>query len=314
MANAETVSVTETRPQSDANARLMRLATYASVSVAAFLIVIKLAAWLATDSVSVLSSLVDSVLDSIASLVNLIAVRHALTPADQEHRFGHGKAESIAGLGQAAFIAGSAAFLIFESVRRFVTPQEISHGNIGVGVMAVSIVLTFLLVRYQMHVVRKTGSTAINADSLHYRGDLLVNIAIIVSLILSTQLAMTWVDPAIAILIALYILYNAWLVARDALDALMDREFPDDDRQRILDIAAAHPQVKGAHDLRTRRSGLQPFIQLHLELDGDITLNDAHIISDQVEADIIAAFPGAEVIIHQDPEGLAEPMPSFAKS
>ena len=314
MANAETVSVSESRPDSDANARLMRLATYASVSVAGFLIIIKLIAWLATDSVSVLSSLVDSVLDSIASLINLIAVRHALTPADQEHRFGHGKAESIAGLGQAAFIAGSAAFLIFESVRRFVTPQEISHGTVGIGVMAVSIVLTFLLVRYQMHVVRKTKSTAISADSLHYRGDLLVNAAIIVSLLLSTRLAMTWVDPAIAIIIAVYILYNAWLVARDALNALMDREFPDEDRQRILDIATAHSQVKGAHDLRTRRSGVQPFIQLHLELDGDMTLNDAHIISDQVEADIIAAFPGAEVIIHQDPEGLAEPMPSFAKS
>jgi len=313
MADSETVPVTESRPEENANARLMRLATYASVSVAAFLIVIKLGAWLATDSVSVLSSLVDSVLDSIASLINLVAVRHALTPADREHRFGHGKAESIAGLGQAAFIAGSAAFLIFESVRRFVTPQEISHGNIGIGVMVVSVVLTFLLVRYQMHVVRQTGSTAIGADSLHYRGDLLVNIAIIVSLILSTRLAMTWIDPLIAIMIAIYIVYNAWLVARDALNALMDREFPDEDRQRILDIAMAHPQVKGAHDLRTRRSGVQPFIQLHLELDGAMTLHDAHIISDQVEADIIAAFPGAEVIIHQDPEGLAESMPTFAQ-
>ncbi len=305
--------MTEVHPEDGANARLMRLATYASVSVAAFLIVIKLAAWLVTDSVSVLSSLVDSILDSIASLINLLAVRHALLPADREHRFGHGKAESIAGLGQAAFIAGSAAFLIFESVRRFITPQEISHGTVGIGVMAVSIVLTFLLVRYQMHVVRKTGSTAISADSLHYRGDLLVNAAIIVSLILSTQLAMTWVDPTIAIVIALYILYNAWLVARDALDALMDREFPDNDRQRILDIATAHPQVKGAHDLRTRRSGVQPFIQLHLELDGAMTLHDAHIISDQVEADIIAAFPGAEVIIHQDPEDISEQMPTFAR-
>lgn len=305
--------MTDSRPEDGANARLMRLATYASVAVAAFLITIKLIAWLVTDSVSVLSSLVDSVLDAIASLINLAAVRHALTPADSEHRFGHGKAESIAGLGQAAFIAGSAAFLIFESVRRFITPQEISHGTVGIGVMVVSIVLTFLLVRYQMRVVRQTGSTAIGADSLHYRGDLLVNVAIIASLVLTTQFAMSWVDPAIAILIALYILYNAWLVARDALNALMDREFPDEDRQRILNIAMAHPQVKGAHDLRTRRSGVQPFIQIHLELDGAMTLHDAHIISDQVEAEIISAFPGAEVIIHQDPEGIAEPMPSFAR-
>lgn len=301
------------RADASANARLMRMATYASVSAAAFLIAIKMAAYLITDSVSVLSSLVDSVLDSIASLINLIAVRHALTPADREHRFGHGKAESIAGLGQSAFIAGSAAFLIFESVRRFVTPQEVSHGGVGIAVMVVSIVVTFLLVRYQMRVVRQTGSTAISADSLHYKGDLLVNAAIVLSLILSTRLAMTWADPAIAILIALYILYNAWLVAREAFNALMDREFPDHDRKRILDIAMAHPQVKGAHDLRTRRSGVQPFIQLHLELDGEMTLHDAHIISDQVEADIIEAFPGAEVIIHQDPEGIAEPMPTFAR-
>ncbi len=305
--------MTGNRADATDQARLMRMATYASVSVAAFLIAIKLAAWLMTGSVSVLSSLVDSVLDSIASLINLIAIRHALTPADREHRFGHGKAESIAGLGQSAFIAGSAAFLIFESARRFASPQEISHGAVGIGVMVVSIVATFLLVRYQMYVVRKTDSTAIGADSLHYKGDLLVNVAIIFSLIMSAGLSLTWVDPTIAILIALYILYNAWMVAREAFNALMDHEFPDEDRKRILDIAMAHPQVKGAHDLRTRRSGVQPFIQLHLELDGEMTLHDAHIISDQVEAEIIQAFPGAEVIIHQDPEGIAEPMPSFAR-
>ena len=294
-------------------ARLMRLATYASVCVAGILIVAKLIAWLATDSVAILSSLVDSVLDSFASLLNLFAVHQALTPADDEHRFGHGKAESIAGLGQAAFIAGSALFLIFESIRRFVTPQDVSHGTLGIGVMTLSIVLTFGLVRFQMHVVKATGSTAIQADSLHYRADLLVNASIIAALVLSTQFEVRWIDPAVAIAIAVYILYSAWQIARGALDALMDHEFPDPERRRIIEIASAHPEVKGVHDLRTRKSGLQPFVQLHLELDGAMTLHDAHIISDQVEADIMAQFPGAEVIIHQDPEDIVEHMPDFAR-
>jgi len=305
--------VSDAGPASAADARLMRLATYASVAVASLLIAIKLVAWLATGSLAILSSLVDSVLDVLASLVNLLAVRHSLTPADAEHRFGHGKAEALAGLGQAAFIAGSALFLVIESVDRFITPQAVTHGAAGIAVMVVSIALTLGLVRFQIQVVRRTGSTAIGADSLHYRADLLVNGAIIVSLVLSTQWGIHWVDPATAIVIAGYILYSAWQIARGALDVLMDREFSAADRQRIIDIVNAHPEVKGIHDLRTRRSGLQPFVQLHLELAGAMTLHDAHIISDQVEAEIMAVFPGAEVIIHQDPEDVVETMPDFAR-
>ncbi len=297
-----------------ADARLLKLATWASVSVASLLIGIKLAAWVMTDSVAVLSSLIDSVLDAAASVINLIAVRHALTPADSEHRFGHGKAESIAGLAQAAFVAGSALFLVTESISRLVNPREISHGAVGIGVLAISIVLTFALVRFQSHVVKRTGSTAIGADSLHYRADLLVNLAIIATLLLSTRFDIPWLDPVAALVISGYILLGARAIMRTALDGLMDREFPDADRQRIIDIACAHAQVKGVHDLRTRRAGIQPFVQLHLELEGSMTLLDAHIISDQVEAEIIAAFPGAEVIIHQDPEGIAETMPVYARS
>ncbi len=303
-----------TAAPTDAKARLMRLATWASVSVAGVLICIKLAAWVATDSVSVLSSLVDSSLDAIASIVNLVAVRQALTPADAEHRFGHGKAESIAALGQSAFVAGSALFLIVESISRLINPRAIAHGDAGIAVILVSIVLTFGLVRFQKHVVQHTGSTAIGADSLHYRADLMVNLAIVGGLLLTTRLDLAWIDPVVAILIAGYILHSAWAIMRPALDGLMDREFPDADRRRIIAIASAHEQVKGVHDLRTRRSGLQPFVQLHLELDGAMTLHDAHIVSDQVEAEIVAAFPGAEVIIHQDPEGIAESMPGYARS
>ena len=296
-----------------ADARLLRLATHASVAVAAVLIALKFGAWVLTDSVAILSSLVDSVLDSLASMVNLIAVRQALAPADAEHRFGHGKAESIAGLGQAAFVAGSALFVLVEAVARLVDPHPIGYGTVGLAVMAISMVLTLALVRFQLHVVRRTGSTAISADSLHYRADILVNGGIIASLGVSVYVGVTWIDPLVALVIAGYILYSAWAIARGALDALMDREFPAADRQRILDIIAAHTQVKGVHDLRTRRSGLQPFIQFHLELDGSMTLHDAHIVSDQVEAEVRAAFPGAEVIIHQDPHGIAEPMPAYAR-
>jgi len=298
---------------SDRHARLMRTATYASVTVATILIVLKLGAWLMTSSVVILSSLIDSVLDAFASVINLVAVRHALAPADEEHRFGHGKAESIAGLGQAAFIAGSAVFLIFEASARLITPQAVSHGDIGIGVMVVSVLLTVGLVAFQMHVVKKTGSTAIGADSLHYRADLLVNLAIIGSLASSTFGGVGWMDPVVAMLIAVYILYGAAGIGRRSLDALMDREFLDEDRQRILDIALNHKGVKGVHDLRTRRSGLQPFVQLHLEQPALMTLHDAHVVSDEVEAAIMAAFPGAEVIIHQDPDDIVEPMPHFAR-
>jgi ferrous-iron efflux pump FieF len=239
---------------SSKDARLLRLATHASVTVAAVLIALKLGAWVLTDSVAILSSLVDSVLDSLASLVNLIAVRQALAPADAEHRFGHGKAESIAGLGQAAFVAGSALFVLVEAVARLVEPHPIGYGAVGLGVMVISMVLTLALVRFQLHVVRRTGSTAISADSLHYRADILVNAGIIGSLGVSVYVGMTWIDPLVALVIAGYILYSAWAIAREALDALMDREFPDADRQRILDIIAAHTQVKGVHDLRTRVS------------------------------------------------------------
>lgn len=297
-----------------ARARLLRRATRAALAVSGALICLKFAAWVATDSVAILSSLVDSALDAMASAVNFVAVRHALAPPDAEHRFGHGKAESIAGLAQATFVAGSALFLIFEALSRLAGPRPVAHGDAGIAVMLVSIVLTFGLVRYQTYVVRRTGSTAIGADSLHYRADLLANLAIIGALVGAGRFDAAWIDPAAALLVAAYILYSAWGILRTALDGLMDREFPEAERRRILDIAAAHPQVRGVHDLRTRRSGPRSFVQLHLELEGSMTLRDAHVVSDRVEEDIVAAFPGAEVIVHLDPEGIAEDMPDYARS
>lgn len=287
--------------------RLMKLATTTSVAVAGTLIGVKFFAWIVTDSVSILSTLIDSLLDVAASLVNLMAVRHALTPADHEHRFGHGKAEPLAALGQSAFIAGSACLLLFEASRRLLHPVAVSNGSIGIAVMVFSIVLTVALVLFQRSVVRRTGSFAIQADSLHYKGDVLINGSVIVSLLLAEQLGWRYADPLFGGAIAVYILMIAWSIARGALDMLMDREMPDEDRRRIRELALAHPEVREMHDLRTRLSGPYAFIQLHLEMDGSLKLMRAHEIADQVEAEIVAAFPGAEVIIHQDPEGLPEP-------
>ena len=291
--------------------RLMRLATYASVSVASVLIAIKIGSWLMTESVSLLSTLVDSLLDAVASIFNLVAVHHALQPADREHRFGHGKAEPLAGLAQAAFIGGSAAFLLFQAVERMVHPRPVANAEVGIAAMIVSIVLTFALVMFQRYVVRKTGSVAVGADQLHYQGDLLTNASVIVSLLLATRFGIGFADPLFAIGIAFYIVWGARGIAIDSLNLLMDRELPDDDRRKIRTICEAHPEVRGVHDLRTRSSGQQVFIQLHLELDGAMTLHDVHEVSEAVMHEIEAAFPNAEVIIHEDPEGVPEPRKTF---
>jgi ferrous-iron efflux pump FieF len=294
--------------------RLMRQATYASVAAATVLIIAKTAAWALTGSVSVLSSLVDSLLDAAASLVNLFAVRHALTPADREHRFGHGKAEPLAGLVQAAFITGSAILLLMEAVRRFPSPPAVEHGGVGIAVMLLSIAVTIGLVFYQRHVIARTGSVAISADSLHYRGDLLLNGGVIVSLILADWFGWRLADPVFGLGIGLYILYSAIQIGRQSLDLLMDRELPDADRARIREIALSHPEVKSLHDLRTRSAGLRIFIQFHLEMDPEMPLKRAHDVSDAVEAEVMKAFPNAEVMIHQDPEGVVEPRQSFPKA
>ncbi|MEM7123274.1 MAG: cation diffusion facilitator family transporter [Pseudomonadota bacterium] len=295
-------------------ARLMRLATIASVCVAIVLILAKLAAAFMTGSVSLLSSLIDSLLDGFTSLVNLFAVRHALQPADKAHRFGHGKAEPLAGLVQAAFIAGSGVFIIIEAIHRLDSGQAIQNTEIGIAVMVASIVLTVGLVSFQNVVVKRTQSTAITADALHYRMDIMINISVIIALVVASELGVRWVDSAIAIAIAAYIAFSSWKVARRSLDLLMDREFPDEDRDRIREIVMSHPEVRGMHDLRTRSSGIQPFIQFHLQLDPDLSLVRAHELSHEVEAMIVNAFKGAEVIIHEDPEGYEKPHSAAATS
>jgi ferrous-iron efflux pump FieF len=287
-------------------ARLMRRATYASVAVAVTLILAKTIAWALTDSVSVLSSLLDSLLDAAASLVNLFAVRHALAPADEDHRFGHGKAEALAGLAQAAFIAGSALLLFSEAAHRLWAPVPVERGEVGLVVMAISMVLTFALIRYQRSVVERTGSLAVGADRLHYASDLLLNGGVAVSLIASMTLGWTLFDPVCGLLIGAFILKGAWEIGSGALDHLMDRELPEPTREKILAIARTQPLIRDVHDLRTRATGSNISVQMHLELDGALPLAEAHVAADAVEEAVRAAFPGADVIVHMDPVGVVE--------
>jgi len=293
--------------------RLRRAATYASVAVAAVLISVKFAAWLETGSVALLSSLVDSLLDAAASLVNLVAVRHALSPADREHRFGHGKAEPLAVLGQSAFITGSAMLLLAEAVRRLMWPVPVENPPAGIAVMAFSIAATIALVLYQRHVVQRTGSIAITADELHYRSDLVLNLSVIAALILGSALDFPLLDPLFGAAIGVWIVYSAIRLAKLSLIQLMDHELSDDEREKIREIAQSHPEVTAAHDLRTRTAGPTAFIQIHIEMDGAISLLRAHEISDEVEARLRAAYPHAEVIIHQDPAGIEEPRANFPR-
>lgn len=281
-------------------AGLLKLASGASVVTAGFLIVAKLAAYAVTGSVSLLASLVDSVMDSFASMINLFAIRYSLQPPDAQHRFGHGKAEPLAGLAQAAFIAGSAIFLVFHAIDRLRFRYELEQVGIGVAVMAVAIVLTLILLAIQRYVIRRTGSTAIRADSLHYLTDLLTNLSVLLALYLST-LGWTWADPVFAIGVAVYIFYSAFQIGHEAFQQLMDRQLPDEILEQIRAVAKRHPEVTGTHELRTRQAGHTRFVQLHLELDEGMSLKRAHAIADQVEAEIMSFLPDAEVIIHQDP-------------
>ncbi len=283
------------------------LAAVASVAVAATLICAKLAIWIVTGSVAVLGTLVDSGLDAIASIVTFISVRQAAQPPDRAHRYGHGKAEAIGALIQAGFVLGSAFFLANEAVRRLMMPQPIAQSTLGIAVLLVAIVLTAALLGLQRFVVQRTGSIAISADSLHYRTDLLMNAAVIVAMLLVDATGWQMIDPLLGIGIVGLLLYSAVGMARRALDMLMDRELPAESRARIRKLALGHPKAQNVHDLRTRRAGSDVFIELHLELDGDLNLEQAHDITHEVEARIRAAFPEADILVHQEPAGLEDP-------
>ena len=281
-------------------ARLVKAAALCATGLASTLLIIKIFAWWHTGSVSVLAALVDSLMDLAASLTNLFVVRYSLQPADEEHTFGHGKAASLAALAQSMFISGSALFLFLTGFQHLVSPEPLQDPGIGIWVTLVALCSTLILVTFQRWVVRKTHSQAIRADMLHYQSDVMMNGAILIALALSWY-GFHWADALFALGIGVYILYSALRMGYEAVQALLDRALPDDERQQIIDIVMSWPGVIGAHDLRTRQSGPTRFIQLHLEMEDMMPLMEAHILAEQVERALLHRFPGADVLIHQDP-------------
>lgn len=271
------------------------------MAVACTLIVAKAIAWWLSGSVSMLAGLTDSALDGVTSMLNLLAVHYALRPADDDHRYGHGKAESLAGMAQALFIGGSAVLIAFQAYQRLQTPEPLGAPWLSIGVIVFSLLLTAALLMLQHRVIKQTGSNAVRADSLHYRSDMLLNGSILIALVLA-GMGFAQLDAWFGLGIAAYIFWSAIQIARESFSVLMDEELPTDVSQHMLELACSVPGVLGAHDLRTRISGNHWFVQLHLELPGELTLSVAHGISDQAAAAIHRAYPKAEVLVHADPQ------------
>ena len=280
--------------------RWVTLAGLASTATAGILILAKLVAWLMTGSSSLLASLTDSLMDISASLINLFALRYSLTPADHDHSFGHGKAESLASLAQAAFITGSALVLVMNGISRLINPEPLKNLDIGLWVTVGSLALTLVLVAFQSLVVQKTQSQAIRADRLHYQSDVLFNIGVLLALGCSWY-GWLWADGLFAILLGLFILKGVLEIGYEAVQTLLDRQLPDGERAQIVELVKSVPGVHGIHDLRTRQAGPLRFIQLHMELDDTLPLMRAHDLADQAETLILDKYPGADVIIHMDP-------------
>ena len=278
-------------------------AALASIAMAIFLIGLKSWAAFQTSSMAMLGSLADSTLDLVASLVVLLGVRVAAQPADREHRFGHGKAEALAALMQVIIITISALFIGYRSIQRLIGGAETSDAELGIGVSLVAIALTFALVAYQRHVVRKTGSVAIATDRLHYASDLMLNASVIVALAVDQYAGIVGADAVFGLLIALWLLWGAWYSSRHALNQLMDREWPDEKRETFLAAARDFPELQGLHDLRTRTSGTHDFVQFHVWVPANWTVREAHDRLDRVEEELQQRFPNTEILIHVDPEG-----------
>ncbi|WP_369411956.1 cation diffusion facilitator family transporter [Pacificimonas pallii] len=280
----------------------MRRAAIASMTTALVLMIAKVWALWETGSVAILGSLADTGLDLIASVITFIAVRVAAEPADREHRFGHGKAEAIAALFQTMLITLSAFVIAARAGMRFSDPRPVTVPETGIGVSVFAIVLTLALVTYQKRIARKTNSLAIETDRLHYVSDLALNIAVILALLLAA-IGLDGADPVFGLAIAIWLAWSGFKSARKSIDMLMDREWPELKRQKLLNMVALMPDVHGVHELRTRRAGDQDFVQFHMWVDPDLTVAEAHEISDRVEQAVLAAYPGTELLIHIDPKG-----------
>ncbi|MDC9581774.1 CDF family cation-efflux transporter FieF [Xenorhabdus sp. PR6a] len=280
--------------------RWVSSAALAATVLASVLLIVKIFAWWLTGSVSLLAALVDSLVDLAASLTNFFIVRYSLQPADKEHTFGHGKAESLAALAQSMFISGSAIFLFLTGFQHLYSPKPLEHAAIGIGVIVIALISTICLVTFQKWVISKTQSQAIRADMLHYKSDLLMNGAILLALLLSWY-GFKRADALFALGIGVYILYSALRMGYDAVQSLLDRALPDEERQEIIEMIRNYPGVAGGHDLRTRQSGPIRFIQFHLEMDDNLPLVQAHALAEEIENKLRNRFPDADIIIHQDP-------------
>lgn len=278
-----------------------------SVATATILIIVKAIAWRASDSVAILASLSDSALDLVASLITLFAVRYAAEPPDAEHRFGHGKAEAFSSLMQGGLVFASGALIGREAFDALMHPRPVEHGLAGVIVMIVSIVLTLGLITAQTRVLKASGSIAIAGDRAHYAADLGSNAVALVGVAAASWLGLSWVDAAAGLVVALWLIWGAIGVFRDASNQLLDHELPEEDRAKILALATADPRILGVHQLRTRASGPYVHIQMHADLDADIALAEAHTIMVEAENRLLEAFPAADILIHPDPRGRAEP-------
>ena len=290
----------------DERRKLLPLATraaLASVAMATFLLALKgFAAW-HTGSIAMLGSLADTGLDLLASLVTLYGVRLAATPADHDHRFGHGKAEALAALFQVGLITASAVGIGWRALMALGESAPTQDAEFGIGVSIAAIAATALLLWYQRRVIRRTGSVAILADNVHYQSDVLLNGSVILALVLDQYLGWHGADAAFGIAIAAWLAFGAFKASSNAIDQLMDKEWPEDQRAAFLDVAARQPGLRGIHDFRTRRAGTHDFAQFHMEVDSAITVARAHDLVEAVEHNLKRAFPKVEVLIHLDPEG-----------
>jgi ferrous-iron efflux pump FieF len=284
--------------------RLRRRAALLGVGVAATLATTKLVAAVLTGSISVLSSLADSLADLVASCLTFWTVGVANSPADEDHRFGHGKAEALSALVQAALLLGAGVFVVVQAIERVLVPTPIARPWLALAVMGLSMLGSLVVVYGQSRALRRVDSLAIEADRSHYTGDALSNLAVILAVWVESTGGWIWVDPLVGVAVATVLVTNALSIGRRSVDLLMDKELADDVRARIESLVRSDPDVRDMHDLRTRSLGTGAHIDFHLELDGDLTLDAAHVVTDRVEQALRVEFPGSEVAIHQEPAGL----------
>lgn len=285
-------------------AALTRSAAWASIVTAVFLVAIKLWASWRTGSTAMLGSLADTALDLVASVATLVGVWVAAQPADENHRFGHGKAEALAAIFQVMLITLSAGGIALRAITHLVEGREAASAEAGIAVSLVAIVATLALLAWQRHVIARTRSIAIRTDHLHYQSDVYLNLSVIAALVLDQYLGFGAADPLFGLGIAAWLAWGAWRAGGEALDHLMDKEWPDERREEFLAVLARHPDIRGVHDLRTRTSGAHEFVQFHMAVDPHLTIVEVHALMDEVEARIAREFPGVEVLIHPDPQGL----------